>query len=167
MKSYFTHLIDRIQSYSKEIKNTNSFIDKRWILIDNKDGPLNTYIFRKNNELLISKHGIVDTSKWEYLGENTLLIERKNSKYLFKHGFIDEDVFLLKLDGLEEYWYLISEKLHNQNILSSDKVAEYLNNKYSAKDNSNTDDESSTQYELIIVLTLSVILFAFLFFLKR
>ena len=77
--------------------------------MDEIDKTKNVYIFRKNNELLISSNGEVEKGRWEYLGNNSLLIDKKDKSYLFKHGFFDENVLALKIDGREEYAFLVNK----------------------------------------------------------
>ncbi len=88
------------------------------------------YIFRSNNELLISQNGKVEKGKWEYLGNNSLLIDKKDESYLFRHGFFDDTVLALKIDGKEEYAFLVNENKFGEEVNSIATVFGFLKNKY-------------------------------------
>ena len=80
--------------------------------------------------MLISSNGKVEKGKWEYLGNNSLLIDRQDESYLFKHGFFDENVLALKIDGKEEYAFMINENKYDGELNSFDKITDFLNRKY-------------------------------------
>ena len=99
------------------------------------------YIFRNNNELLVSKNGVVKKSRWEYLGNNSLLIDQPEESYLFKHGFFDENVLALKIDSREEYAFLINETKYEGELNSLDNVFEFLESKYRNRNSGNGTKE--------------------------
>ena len=80
--------------------------------------------------MLIALNGRIEKAKWEYLGFNSLLIERENSSFLFKHGFFDENILALKLDSKEEYAFLVNESKYNAEINTIDSVKNFLTDKY-------------------------------------
>src|ERR1035437_7197752 len=130
MKTYFSDIIPRIQRFSQELDNLTLLTNQHWVVIDDLDKTKNVYIFRPNNELLISQNGKVEKAKWEYLGHNSLLIDRKDESYLFKHGFFDENILALKIDSKEEYAFLVNETKFEKELNSLESVVEFLNNKY-------------------------------------
>ena len=79
---------------------------------------------------MISSNGKVEKGRWEYLGNNSLLIERKDESFLFKHGFFDENVMALKIDGKEEYALLINENRFDGELNSKEKGLQFLSNQY-------------------------------------
>jgi hypothetical protein len=79
---------------------------------------------------LISQNGKVEKAKWEYLGNNSLLIDKKDESYLFKHGFFDENILALKVDSKDEYAFLINENKYDGELNSLDKVNDFLTRKY-------------------------------------
>ena len=104
--------------------------NQHWVVIDDINNAKNVYIFRANNELLISQNGKVEKAKWEYLGNNSLLIDRKDESFLFKHGFFDENILALKIDSKEEYAFLVNETRFEKELNSLEAVAEFLNRTY-------------------------------------
>jgi len=104
--------------------------NQHWVVIDDIVNNKNVYIFRTNNDLLISQNGKVEKARWEYLGNNSLLIDKKEESYLFKHGFFDENILALKVDGKDEYAFLINENKYDGELNSLDKVIDFLTKKY-------------------------------------
>jgi len=130
LKTFISDLIPKLERFSQKLDNLSLLQNQHWIVVDEISNSKNVYIFRKNNELLISQNGKVEKAKWEYLGNNSLLIEKKDEIYLFKHGFFDENILALKVDSKNEYAFLINENKCNGEINSLDKVIEFLTNKY-------------------------------------
>ena len=130
MKTYFSDIIPKIKRFSQELDNLTLLTNQHWVVIDDLDKTKNVYIFRPNNELLISQNGKVEKAKWEYLGHNSLLIDRKEESYLFKHGFFDENILALKIDSKEEYAFLVNESKFEKELNSLASVVEFLNKKY-------------------------------------
>jgi hypothetical protein len=100
------------------------------VVIDDISNNKNVYIFRANNDLLISQNGKVEKAKWEYLGNNSLLIDKKDDSYLFKHGFFDENILALKVDSKDEYAFLINENKYDGELNSIDRIIDFLTKKY-------------------------------------
>ena len=80
--------------------------------------------------MLVSSNGEVEKGRWEYLGNNSLLIDKKDKSYLFKHGFFDENVLALKIDGREEYAFLVNENKYDGELNSFKSVINFLNRTY-------------------------------------
>lgn len=130
MRTYFSDIIPKIQRFSQRLDNLTLLTNQHWVVIDDIDKTKNVFIFRENNELLIAQNGKVEKAKWEYLGNNTLLIDRKEDSYLFKHGFFDENILALKVDSKDEYAFLVNETKYDKELNSSLSVSEFLNRKY-------------------------------------
>jgi len=130
MKTYFLDLIPRLQRFSQKLDDLKKLTNQHWVVVDDIANSKNIYIFRTNNELLISQNGKVEKAKWEYLGNNSLLIDKKEESYLFKHGFLDENVLALKVDSKDEYAFLVNENKYDGELNSVSKIAEFLTNKY-------------------------------------
>ncbi len=130
MKTFISDIIPKIQKYSHKLDDLALLTNHHWVVVDEIKKIKNVYIFRKNNELLISTNGEVDKGKWEYLGNNSLLIDKNEKSYLFKHGFFDENVLALKIDGKEEYAFLINENRYDGELNSFSRVIEFINKKY-------------------------------------
>lgn len=133
MRTYISDIFPRIQKFSQKLDNLTLLTNQHWVVIDDIDNTKNVYIFRHNNELLISQNGKVEKAKWEYLGNNSLLIDRKDESYLFKHGFFDENILALKIDSKDEYAFLVNETKFDKELNSSASVIDFLSKKYIEK----------------------------------
>ena len=106
MRDYISTILPRIQQYSKQLNDEANFVEIPWGFIDD-DGDKVTYIFRRNNELLVSKKGEVATGHWEYLPVvQSMLIEYNGAKRMYNQGFLDKAVMVLRKDGTEEVFAL-------------------------------------------------------------
>jgi hypothetical protein len=130
MKTYLADIIPKIKRYSEKLDNLTLLTNQHWVVIDELQNSKFVYIFRNNFELLISQNGKVEKGKWEYLGNNSLLIERKDDSYLFRHGFFDSNILALKVDGRDEYAFLVNENNYGGDLNSIEKVLNFLETKY-------------------------------------
>jgi hypothetical protein len=132
MKTFIADIIPRIQKYSQKLDDLTLLINQHWVVVDEITNSKTVYIFRPSNELLISKNGKVEKAKWEYLGNNALLVDLKNESYLFRHGFFDENILALKIDGMDEYVFLVNETRFDKELNSVDRILEFLKRTYIA-----------------------------------
>ena len=133
MKTYISNIIPRIQRYSKKLDDLTTLKNQNWVLIDESNNVKNVFIFRDNNQILIAKNGKVSKEKWEYLGDNTLLIEFNGEGYLFKHGFLDENIFALKMDSTSEYLFFINETKYQFELNTIEDINDFLIENYLSK----------------------------------
>lgn len=129
MKTFLSDIFPKLQRYSEKLDNLTLLTNQHWVCIDELSNKT-VYIFRSNNDLLISTNGKVEKAKWEYLGNKSLLIDRKEETYLFKHGFFDENILALKVDSNEEYAVFVNENKYEGELNSIDKVYDFLRKKY-------------------------------------
>lgn len=130
MKTYISDLIPKLQKFSQKLDNLTLLTNQHWVVVDTLSNNKNVYIFRANNELLISQNGKVEKARWEYLGNNSLLIDKKDESYLFKHGFFDSNILALKVDSKNEYAFLINENKYDGELNSIERIIDFLTSKY-------------------------------------
>jgi hypothetical protein len=130
MNTFFADIFPKIQRYSQKLDDLTLLTNQHWVSIDNILANKIVYIFRNNNELLVSTNGKVEKAKWEYLGNKSLLIDKANESYLFKHGFFDENILALNVDSSDEYAVFVNENNYNGDLNSIDKVISFLTDKY-------------------------------------
>lgn len=134
MKTFLLDIIPKIQRYSQKLDNLTVLTNKHWVVIDEELNRKVVFIFReKDSQLLISENGKIEKGTWEYLGNNSLLIDRKDGSYLFKHGFIDDTVLALKVDGKDEYALLVNEYKFDNKLNSLTTILQFLNETYSSE----------------------------------
>ncbi len=104
--------------------------NQHWVSLGDINQAKRVFIFRANNQLIISDNGIVEKGSWEYLGNQSLLLETKIESYLLKHGFFDENVIALKLDSTDSYAFFVNETKYHGELNSIGDVLKFLENKY-------------------------------------
>ena len=130
MKTFIADIFPKLQRYSQKLDNLTLLTNQHWVSIDNIVANKIVYIFRDNKDLLVSTNGKVEKAKWEYIGNKSLLIDKINESYLFKHGFFDENILALKVDSSDEYAVFVNENNYNGDLNSIDKVTGFLKEKY-------------------------------------
>lgn len=129
MKTFVSKIIPKLKDYGKKLDNTSVLTQTHWILVEDNLDRVIKFIFReKNNQLLISTNGKIEKANWDYIDKNTILIEREHGDYLFKHGFLNEEILALNVDGTEEYALFVCDKIHLEGINSNTKIDRYLDN---------------------------------------
>ena len=110
MSQILRSAVQRLQSYSRELKELDLFVDKPWLQIDSAGAKV-LFVFRSvDNQFLLIRNGEVETNKWEYLSYiNSLIITWNGGQSLYRQGFVDADFTILKKDGVDEYVMLVDE----------------------------------------------------------
>jgi len=126
MKTYLSDIIPKIQGFSQRLDDLTILTNQHWVVLDEIMTTKNTYIFRTNGELLISQSGKVQKAKWEYLGNNSLLIDKSDESFLFKQAFIDSNILALKVDSKNEYAFLVNENKYDGELNSIENVIDFL-----------------------------------------
>ena len=127
---YLADLFTRLATYSAQLDNTALLTNQHWVSIDEITQHKVVYIFRTNNELLISTNGNVQEARWEYLGNNSLLVRTKDNLLLLKHGFFDDSILALKRDSTDDFNIFVNENKHSGELNTPEKVARFLENRY-------------------------------------
>ena len=138
MKTYFLDIIPKIIHLSKKLNVETNITNKHWILINENENSKKVFIFCNDKTLIVSTNGIVEKGYWKIINPNTILIELSKSSFLFKHGFIDNDILILKLDGIDEYCLFINEDKILSNSWTIDNTIKHLENEYLPKPNAIT-----------------------------
>jgi hypothetical protein len=130
MKTFILDIIPKLKRYSQKLDDKALLTNQHWVLVTEDIRQKIVYIFRDNEELLISRNGKIEKGHWEYIGNESLVIESKSEYYLFKHGFLDNNILALKLDGNKEYAVFIAEKMFFKNMTSLSNVVRFLVDTY-------------------------------------
>lgn len=133
MKTYLLDIINRIQSLSERLDNQALLTNQHWVSITGDNSQKTVYIFRPNKELLISTNGTVVKERWDYLGNNSILIDKKNGSYLLKHGFFDENVLALKIDSSDEFVVFVNESKYFGELNNIESILSFLRLTYLPK----------------------------------
>jgi hypothetical protein len=122
MKLYLKSIVKQLKDYSATLDKTAILIDKPWAMIDD-DQQMQKLIFKKNHELILSINGQIKMGRWEYLREaRSLIIDRGDDKILCNEAFIDKGIMILKLDGTDNNFYVLT----NENVVPDLDASRYL-----------------------------------------
>ena len=131
MQSYILDIIPKILRFSRKLDDSSNLIGHHWVLFNDSLNETKTvFIFRSQNELIIAKNGIIEKSKWEYLGNDSIILETKENTLLLKHGFVDEKILALKRDSFNDYSIFINESKANQEFNSIEDIVGFLSRTY-------------------------------------
>lgn len=142
MIDYLNNLITRLKQKSSSIDKIEAFIEKPWILI-NETGNYEKYLFRRNNDLIISRNGSVIKAKWEYLSfDKSILIDFDSYSILLSQGLIINGVMILIMEGTNKFFPFI-----NPEIVPDLDLIKYLQEfeKNSFQSSNNTIESSSNK----------------------
>ena len=145
MKAFINNLIPKLSKFSEELDTISILTKHQCVILDEFDDLKVGYIFReKNNQLLISKNGVVQKSSWEYLGGGTILIESPENTLLLKQAFVNEVLLILQIDGTDNTLMLVNASIYHKEggIKTIEDAFNYLDNTTNPieKDNA-VDDE--------------------------
>ena len=122
MNPILQNMVDSLKNYSQSLSKKSILVNKPWALIDS-DLEIQKLIFKKNNELIMSKDGQASIGRWEYLPEaRSLLIDRGIDTILCNEAFIDIGILILKLDGTKGEFFVLA----NENIIPDLDAYSYL-----------------------------------------
>jgi len=133
MKTFFSDVIPKIQQFSKKLDDITTLQNQNWVSINELANLKTVYIFRESGQLLISENGLISKASWEYINSKTIMIDNGNESLLLNHGFLDEYVLALKLDGSDGYAFFINESKSTIELKSVANVNTFLNEKYIKK----------------------------------
>jgi hypothetical protein len=89
MKTFIADIIPKIQRFSKKLDDITLLTNQHWVSLSDILNSKTVYIFRPNNQLLVSENGFVQKGTWEYLGNQSLLLDTNSQSYLLKQSFFD------------------------------------------------------------------------------
>jgi hypothetical protein len=130
MKTFLLDIIPKLQQYSQKLDDLTLLTNQHWVVFDEIMHAKYIYIFKSDSELLIANNGRVEKAKWEYLGNNSLLIDRKQESFLFKMVFMDKHVLAMKIDSNDGFALLINENKYNGELNTLESIVDFLTKTY-------------------------------------
>src|SRR5690606_32442959 len=107
----------KIQRFSRRLDDLTKLTNQHWVSLTDMEDVKRAFMFRNDNRLLIIENGTVtERGTWEYLGNQSILIEISGGGYLLKHGFFDEYVIALKRDGSDGYVFFVNETKYENEL---------------------------------------------------
>lgn len=109
MKTYLFDTINRYKRFSEKLDVQTVICNKSWWVF-NDSGEKELYIFNEDGTLDVSFGGRVTEGKWRYVSANKSIIVSANSEsFMLDPAFIDNAIFALKLNGTDQYVFMIDE----------------------------------------------------------
>ena len=130
MMKFIKDILPKISRFSKKLDDTTILTDQHWVYVDKNSTSKTVFIFRSNSDLLISVNGSVEIGKWTYLGNDYLLVEKPNGNNLYKHGFFDDTVLALKVDGTLDFALFVNETKIGKELNTLENILIYLDERY-------------------------------------
>jgi hypothetical protein len=163
MKTYVADFIPRFKKFSKELDNMTLLINQHWVMVDEITSTKTVYIFQRNNRLLLSQDGKVEKAEWEMIDPSNVLVTVGEESFMFKHGFLDDNVLALKLDGKGEYALFFNENKADIELNGLGSILGFLSDKYDqleaaeeAENREATQSENITAAGWLAVFTLLI-----------
>ena len=109
MKTYLFDTINRYKRFSEKLDVQTAICNKSWWVF-NDSGEKELYIFNEDGTLDVSFGGRVPEGKWRYVSANKSIIVSANSEsFMLDPAFVDNAIFALKLNGTDQYVFMIDE----------------------------------------------------------
>jgi len=168
MDQYLDFIIPAVRPWSEDLREEEFYLDTRWLEVRDNDDSLESvlYIFRSEEEMLISIDGNISRGVWRRLDKsNTLIIEQTVDgsivkSELFDLAFMNKDFFILlkhgdqKRKGKNKYFVLGRENVVKK--LEWREVMEKLFNSY------RNNSQFMTMSAVIVLIIVAFILFSVL-----
>lgn len=168
MDQYLDFIIPAVRPWSEDLREEEFYLDTRWLEVRDNDDSLESvlYIFRAEEEMLISIDGNISRGVWRRLEKsNTLIIEQTVDgsivkSELFDLAFMNKDFFILlkhgdqKRKGKNKYFVLGREAKVKK--LEWREVMELLFNRY------RNNSQFMTMSAIIVLIIVAFILFSVL-----
>ena len=109
MKTYLFDTINRYKRFSEKLDVQTAICNKSWWVF-NDSGEKELYIFNPDGSLDVSFGGRVTEGKWRYVSANkSIIITANTESFMLDPEFIDNAIFALKLNGTNQYVFMIDE----------------------------------------------------------
>ena len=109
MKTYLFDTINRYKRFSEELDVKTAICNKSWWVF-NDSGEKELYIFNPDGKLDVIYSGRVTEGSWRYVSANKSIIVSANSEsFMLDPAFVDNAIFALKLNGTDQYVFMIDE----------------------------------------------------------
>src|SRR3569833_2750378 len=125
MLVYIRSVLPRLQQYSKRLDKTESFVDRKWVLIDEAENG-HSYEFLRDKRVIMSvvMNGVDQETRigsWELLPSERLIIHRPEP-LLLEQAFLGEGLLIFKESGTTKLPF----SLYDPKVIVDGNVEGYL-----------------------------------------
>ncbi|HUH28893.1 hypothetical protein [Gelidibacter sp.] len=133
MRNYLYNIVPNLEPFDYSLHHDNQFINQEWILINGIEDARAMYVFKPNNELVISENDEITKTRWSFINSNFLSITTEDGIVLIKAFYKDKDVLVLNQKASEDYSFFINVSNYNAPINNKNDVQKFLKEKYLKK----------------------------------
>ncbi|HXK00009.1 MAG TPA: hypothetical protein VNJ50_14235 [Gelidibacter sp.] len=133
MTNILYNIVPKLEPFDYSLHHDKRFINQKWILINGIDDSKSMYIFKPNNELVISENDSVTTTRWSFINSNFLSIKTEDGIVLIKAYYKDEDTLVLNQKASDDYAFFINSSDYKETINSKEDLQKFLKDKYLKK----------------------------------
>ena len=133
MTDILYHIVPKLQPFDYTLHHDNQFINQKWILINGIEDAASMYVFKPNNELVISENDDVTMTRWSFINSNFLSITTADGIVLIKAFYKDKDTLVLNQKASEDYSFFINTSDCSDTINSKEDIQKFLKDKYLKK----------------------------------
>lgn len=109
MKTYLFDTINRYKRFSEELDVKTAICNKSWWVF-NDSGEKELYIFNPDGKLDVIYSGRVTEGSWRYVSANkSIIVSASGESFMLDPAFVDNAIFALKLNGTDQYVFMIDE----------------------------------------------------------
>ena len=109
MKTYLFDTINRYKRFSEELDVKTVICNKSWWVF-NDSGEKELYIFNPDGKLDVIYSGRVTEGAWRYVSANkSIIVSASGESFMLDPAFVDNAIFALKLNGTDQYVFMIDE----------------------------------------------------------
>ncbi|TDU40505.1 hypothetical protein BXY82_2555 [Gelidibacter sediminis] len=133
MKDILYDIVPRLEPFDYSLHHDTQFINKEWVLINGIENAKAVYLFKPNNELLISENDHVTKTRWSFINSNFLSITTEDGIVLIKAFYKDKDMLVLNQKASDDYAFFINSSAYDTTIDTKEDVKAYFKEKYLKK----------------------------------
>ena len=126
-------IVPKLEPFDYSLHHDNQFINQKWVLINGIEDAKSMYVFKPNNELVISENNEVTTTRWSFINSNFLSITTEDGIVLIKAYYRDKDTLVLNQKASEDYAFFINSTDYSETINSKEDIQNFLKHKYLKK----------------------------------
>lgn len=130
MKTFLLDIADRFRRFDEQLDVKALLCNKSWQVF-NDSGVKEIYIFQEDGSLISLNNGEMSKAIWKYTPTNcTLDINLETESFTFRPFFLDDHLFVLQLEGKEEFSFWINNSLTSKlTVKSLSDIKFYLEHK--------------------------------------
>lgn len=133
MKDYLHDIVPKLEPFDYSMHYNNQFVNQEWLLINGSDTGISKYVFKTNNELVISENDEITTTRWSFINSNFLSITTQDGIILIKVFYKDKDMLVLNQKASDDYSFFINSTNAASMLNCKEDIQEFLKEKYRQK----------------------------------